>query len=148
MNYLTAPTQSGEVRGADATGNGWYGAKRGNRLHKGCDYKTTPGEAIFAVCKGYVRLGNVYAKSKPGKPTMRLVEISGPEYRAKQMYVKPIVKNGAFVEMGQQIGLAQNVTEYHTDSDTDTDKNMTNHCHVSLWKFGLLTDPEPVLKIV
>lgn len=149
MKYLTAPTQSGILRDEDPTGNGWFGASRGSRKHKGTDYVTTPGEAIFAICSGVVRVGNVYKKNKPNKPVMKLVEIDDKTvYRGKQMYVKPIVKTGQFVEEGQQIGVAQNVTDYHTENAQDSDAKMKNHCHVSLWKHGLLTDPEPVLKLV
>ena len=56
------------------------------------------------------------------------------------MYVSNgIVKNGDYVKKGQLIGYSQNIADYHGGG-------MKNHVHVSLWKNGLLTDPEPVLK--
>ena len=55
------------------------------------------------------------------------------------MYVYPNVKNGDYVEEGDVIGTAQDISSYHGG-------NMENHIHISVWKNGLLTDPEPILK--
>lgn len=136
-------------RGNDPTGHGYYGASRSNgaRKHEGFDVISTPKEPVFATHRGKVRVSNVYATTKLGKPTMKLVEITGDVYRNKLMYVDPIVETGDFVEAGQQIGTAQDITSYHTESANDKDKNMINHVHISTWKHGLLTDPEPLLKL-
>lgn len=133
--YLKSPTKCTILRGDDITGNGWYGASRGNRKHEGVDYVVTPGEDIFSVTDGKIRIGNVYRGSKK----MKLVEITGAEYRAKQMYVNPLVKDGEIVKSGQKIGTAQDVAEFHGI------KNMKPHVHISVWKNGLLTDPEPII---
>ena len=57
---MITPTKSGILRGKDPTGNGWYGAKRGLRKHKGVDYLCRPLESIYACISGKVRVGNVY----------------------------------------------------------------------------------------
>ena len=46
MSYLDSPTKCIVLRDRDDTGNGWYGAKRGTKKHKGTDYVVTPGENI------------------------------------------------------------------------------------------------------
>jgi murein DD-endopeptidase MepM/ murein hydrolase activator NlpD len=137
--YLHSPTKCTILRDKDNTGNGWFGAKRGTRLHKGVDYVVVPGEPIFACCAGVVRIGNVYWTSTK----MKLVEISGAidvhDVRVKQMYVLPCVKTGETVQKGQLIGVAQDVAKYHGS------KEMKPHVHISVWKNGLLTDPEPII---
>lgn len=141
------PTQIG--RGEDPTGHGYYGASRsyGAREHHGFDIVSTPGEKVFAPHRGKVRIGEVYTHTKLGKVKMMLVEITGEVYRSKLLYVAPKVSTGQFVEPGQEIGEAQYVTGYHTSGPNDPDKNMINHVHISTWKHGLLTDPEPLLKL-
>lgn len=137
--YLHSPTKCTILRNEDKTGNGWYGAKRGNRNHEGVDYVVTPGEEIYACCSGKVRVGQVYEYSSK----MKLVEIKGKEglhsVKVLEMYVLPNVKNGDFVKKGQFIGYAQDVAKFHESN------NMKPHVHISLWKNGLLTDPEPVI---
>lgn len=137
---LSCPTWQLILRNEDSTGNGWYGASRGNRLHKGTDYLVTPGEDVFACCSGRVRISNVYETSSK----MKLVEITGAKgvhkVRVQQMYISPLVKTGDFVEENQKIGIAQDVAKYHNSN------KMKPHIHVSVWKNGLLTDPEPIIK--
>jgi murein DD-endopeptidase MepM/ murein hydrolase activator NlpD len=136
---LASPTRKLILRNLDPTGNGWFGAKRGTRKHKGVDYVTFPGEEIFACMSGVVRIGNVY----PNDTTMKLVEIENHfenhHYRVQQMYVLPNIKDGDVVAKNQRIGFAQNISEYHESSE------MKCHCHISVWKNGLLTDPEPLI---
>lgn len=136
---IASPTRQIILRNQDSTGNGWYGASRGSRKHEGVDFCTFPGEEIFACISGKVRVGNVYV----GSTKMKLIEIQDNfglhHYRVQQMYVKPIVNTGDFVERNQLIGYAQDVAGYHNSN------KMKNHCHVSVWKNGLLTDPEPII---
>lgn len=132
---MKSPTKKLTLRANDPTGHGYYGAKRGSRKHKGTDYVATAGEAIYACVSGKIRVGNVYSDSIQ----MRLVEIKNKTYKVKQMYVTPIVKTGDIVKSGDIIGYSQNIADYHNS-------NMINHVHVSVWKNGLLTDPEPIIK--
>lgn len=137
--YLHQPTKCVILRDKDSTGNGWYGAKRGNRLHEGTDYVVTPGEEVFACCSGTVRVGNVYSHSNK----MKLIEIVGTignhKVQVKQMYVLPSVKTGDVVKAGDVIGTAQDVAKFHNSN------KMKPHVHISVWKNGLLTDPEPII---
>ena len=136
---LSSPTRKIRLRNEDSTGNGWFGASRGSRKHKGTDYIVFEGEEIFACCSGKVRLSNVYKSSTK----MKLIEITGTKgvhkVRVQQMYVLPSVKNGQIVEENEFIGYAQDVAKYHNSND------MKPHVHISVWKNGLLTDPEPII---
>ncbi len=135
---MKSPTKKIVLRDKDTTGNGWYGASRAHhtRKHKGCDYCAEPGEEIYACVSGTVRIGYPYNTSTK----MKLVEITNSTYKVKQMYVDPIVKSGDFVREGQIIGYSQDVANYHHLPE------MKNHVHISVWKNGLLTDPEPLIK--
>lgn len=134
---MKAPTKKIKLRGNDPTGNGWYGARRSNgrRKHNGVDYCAKAGEPIFACISGRVRIGYPYVASTK----MKLVEIKNKEYKVKQMYVEPTVKNRDYVKAGDLIGYSQDVANYHGISQ------MKNHVHISVWKNGLLTDPEPLI---
>lgn len=136
---LASPTRKILLRNLDPTGNGWYGAKRGTRKHEGVDYVTFPGEEIFACISGVVRIGNVYRNDTK----MKLVEIENHfdvhHYRVQQMYVLPNVKTGDVVVKNQRIGFSQNIAGYHNSN------TMKNHCHITVYKNGLLTDPEPLI---
>lgn len=134
---ICRPLKKLKLRGKDPTGNGWYGASRGSREHKGVDYLGNPGDEVFACASGKIRIGRVY--SNPSKSEFTLVEIKNKTYTIKQMYVKPIVKNGDIVKCGQTIGILQAIGDFYGDG-------MPNHCHVGIWKNGLLTDPEPIIK--
>ena len=133
------------ARGNDPTGHGYYGASRGVRKHEGFDLVTIAGENVFAPHDGVVRIGNVYKKTKPNKPVMKLIEFKDHEYITKIMYVKSDLRTGAFVKAGDFVGVAQNITSYHTENEKDSDSEMLNHIHISVWKNGLMTDPEPLL---
>ena len=138
---LLTPLACKVLRGKDDTGNGWYGASRGSRKHKGVDYVGNAGDDVYACISGKVRIGRVY--SNPAKSLFLLIEIRNlaeqpGNYRVKQMYINPIVKDGDWVDAGDLIGHLQGIGDFYGHG-------MPNHCHVSIWKNGLLTDPEPIL---
>lgn len=146
---LSSPTWHLVFRGSDPTGNGWFGASRGSRKHKGVDIVVVPGEDIFAMMSGTVtKLGYVYSNPKQGKPVMRFVEIQntieGDHYKLWQMYVSPSVEKGQEIEQNQIIGKAQDIADYHKSEDDEHE--MKNHVHIQLWKNGVLVDPEPLIK--
>ena len=128
------------LRGKDATGNGWFGASRGFREHKGVDYVGKVGDPVYACTSGIVRVGRVYEAEK--KKKFKLVEITNqgnkhPHYKTQEMYVTPCVKTGDYVEEGELIGRLQAIGDFYGHG-------MPNHCHVKVVKNGLLTDPEPI----
>jgi len=134
---MLAPLQRFEPRGADPTGHGWYGAPRsGGRKHKGLDLIARPGETIFSPIDGVlVRTGQVYGFTKK----FRLVVIKNKTYEVKLMYMVPFgYKTGQAVTKGAPIGVAQAIERYWG-------KGMINHIHLEVRKYGLLTDPEPLL---
>jgi len=131
------PLANIELRGSDETGNGWYGANRGRRKHKGLDLVSIPNEAVFSPIHGIItKIGYPYAKALQ----FRYIEITGPIYRVWLMYVLPndSIKKGQKIFIGDKVGTAQNIAEYHHPE-------MQNHIHLQVWKYGLLTDPEPIL---
>lgn len=140
---MNRPLKKLKLRGADPTGNGWYGAKRGSREHRGVDYVGNTGEDVFACISGVVRIGRVYSDDK--RSEFKLIELtSGNEYNGtlrevKQMYVNPKIKNGEYVNAGDVIGTLQGIGDFYGGK-------MPNHCHVEIRKNGLLTDPEPLIK--
>jgi murein DD-endopeptidase MepM/ murein hydrolase activator NlpD len=139
---MNRPLNDLVLRGVDPTGNGWYGASRGSRDHKGVDYIGVKGEDVFACISGKVRVGRVY--KDPVKKKFKLVEITkkmsmGRSGRVKQMYVNPTVSTGDIVQAGDKIGTLQGIGTFYGGG-------MPDHCHVSVWKNGLLTDPEPLIK--
>ena len=137
---LKLPVKELEFRGADPTGYGWYGAAGGSRKHKGVDIISLPKEDVTSPIHGTVtKYGYVYKNPKEDKPAMRYVEITSDMYRVWLMYVT--LEDGLLGERvfeGDLIGKAQDVSDYWGGS-------MRNHIHVQVWKFGLLTDPEPLL---
>ena len=138
---MKSPVKILEFRGFDPTGHGYYGAKRGTRKHQGVDVLSTPGEDVKAPISGVVtKYGYVYKNPKPNKPKMRYVEITGDIYRVWLMY--STLENfdiGDRIFEGDIFGKAQDVGGYWGG-------DMMNHIHVQVWKYGLLTDPEPLLK--
>ena len=138
---MKSPVPILEFRGNDPTGHGYYGAKRGTRKHKGVDVLATPGENVMAPISGVItKYGWVYKNHKAGKPHMRYVEITGDMYRMWIMYTDLSKMNvGDRVFVGDVLGKSQDVSAYWGGS-------MKNHLHLLVWKYGLLTDPEPLLE--
>lgn len=135
---ISSPIDNLVLRGADPTGNGWYGARRSNgtRKHKGLDVLVTPGESIKSPIEGeIVRIGQVYTFTKKFK----LLVIKNDVYELKLMYMDPVsFENGTRIAIGDYIGKAQSISSYWG-------KKMKDHLHIEVKKYGLLTDPEPLL---
>ncbi len=134
---MKAPVEELILRGDDPTGHGYYGAKRGNRKHKGVDLVTKAGESIKAPISGVItKIGYPYANALQ----FRYVDIQSDIYRFRIMYCQPIdgIYVGIRVFEGQEIAKAQDIAGYWNPK-------MLNHIHIELYKHGLLTDPEPLL---
>lgn len=134
---MKAPLNKIVLRGYDPTGHGYYGAKRGNRKHKGLDLVVEPNEKVFSIIDGVVtKLGYPYA----GNLDFRYIEITNDIYRVRIMYCKPFetLNVGDRIFEGDEIGLSQDISNYWNPK-------MKNHIHIEVYKHGLLTDPEPLL---
>ena len=120
----------------DVKGNGWFGAKRGARLHRGYDIVITKGQKIYAPfdCT-YKRMFNVYE----GNTKYKGIEIVGKgefsEFTAKLMYVSPTLFKGDNCKAGEQIGIGQAI------SQKTGNNGMINHVHFELYKNGILVNP-------
>lgn len=131
---FASPTKSSILRGKDPLGDGAFGASRsgGTRKHSGIDFRTAPGEAIFAPISGTVtRVAYPYADD------MRYtgVEIKNGSYTVKMFYLSPTIKIGSTVSAGQQIGIAQDISAKHGAA-------MINHVHFEVYDTtGKLLNP-------
>ncbi len=125
-----------ELRGNDPTGHGYYGAKRGNRKHKGLDLVAKPLTPVYSPISGVItKIGYPYS----GNLHFRYIEITNDTYRVRIMYCQP--KNISLrrrIFEGDKIGEVQDIAG-HWDS------RMKNHIHFEVYKHGLLTDPEPLI---
>ena len=136
IKLIKSPTKDCMLREADPGGGGWYGAKRGERKHKGLDIITDPGEEVYSPITGeFVRYGKPYSRTDK----FDLVVLKNDIYQVKLMYVKGYsFSKGEKIRAGQPIGLAQDIAGYWQNG-------MANHLHLEVEKHGLLTDPEPLL---
>lgn len=133
---LEKPLKEIKLRGNDPTGHGYYGAKRGNRKHKGLDLVSMPKDVVSSLIDGVVtKIGYPYA----GNLTFRYVEVTNDTYRVRVMYIFPKnISVGDRVFKGQQIGETQDIASFWNP-------RMLNHIHIEVYKNGLLTDPEPLI---
>ncbi len=136
IQLIKSPTKDLILREADPGGGGWYGAKRGKRKHEGLDIVVVPGEEVFSPITGkFIRVGQVYEQTTKFK----LIEIENDIYEATLMYMKPYVfQKGELIKAGDPIGIAQDVASFWGGG-------MRPHLHLEIKKYGLLTDPEPLL---
>lgn len=93
------------IRGNDAQGKGYFGAPRGDRIHKGVDFVAKPGEPVRAFMGGQVtKIGFPYAD----KPQFRYVELTRPNGdRLRYFYVSPTVEVGDQIAPGEMLGQCQ-----------------------------------------
>ena len=119
---MISPTGSLEIR-SDSEGDGHFLAKRGHRLHHGVDLKVFPGQPIVApVPCLIVREAYPYA----GDTKWRGVELraSGMVIHIYYMVVDEILL-GTEVLQGEQIGIAQNISQKYSSA-------MTPHIHLEI----------------
>jgi len=134
-NRLAAPLKKMKLRGADPTGAGWFGAKRGRRRHKGLDLVASPGTEVMSPISGEVtKLGFAYRDNYD----IRYVEVTGEMYRVRLFYVQPSVTVGDRIFTGDRVGYAQDIASHWNSA-------MINHIHLEVYKYTLLTDPEPLV---
>ncbi|MHA2068416.1 MAG: hypothetical protein ACXABY_28975 [Candidatus Thorarchaeota archaeon] len=121
MKFWINPTGQG-VR-TDASGDGTFGAKRGERFHLGTDFVADAGQGIVAPVDSQYRrkVARVYS----GDPTYTGMELETKEFMITFFYVSPSINHLDFVKAGELIGLAQDINAKHGDP-------MINHVHMQV----------------
>lgn len=125
------------IRGCDKFGCGHFGAKRGDRLHRGVDLVITAGEPFESLCSGKVtKLGYVYK----GDMQLRYVEVTTKAgQRWRYHYVTPAVSVGSMVRTGDTLGAVQSLqTRY---------PGITDHVHFEIIDgAGEYLDPTSIIE--
>ena len=114
---------TGEHLRMDGAGDGYYGAKRGSRLHLGHDYPCVKGQNIVAPITGRI--------SRIARPYIRDEVYSGCEIVGQRLTVKLFYMLltpgfvGREVSQGEVIGVAQAISEKYGPP-------MTDHIHLAV----------------
>lgn len=123
---------TGELRGCDDWGCGFYGASRGeDGPHLAVDYVSVPGSEVRAVTGGFVaKLGYPYGSgigSLSDSEPYRYVRIVDPPYQVDHFYVQPAggITPGSRVNAGAVIGTAQRISRRYP--------GITEHVHLRIW---------------
>ena len=107
---------------SDEAGDGQFGARRGERTHRGVDVVCQPDAMVLAPVAGVItRWGYAYADDLAWR-YVEITESDGDRHRL--FYVDPdYAVIGDFVSLDDPIGDAQDITEKYPDQD------MTPHIH-------------------
>lgn len=124
------PVRNPKARGVDPMGSGAFGASRdgGNRLHKGLDIVSEPGQTVFAP------IGGVLHKFSTEKGLIGVQIRAGNGDVAKVIYLRPFLQSGSIVSKGQEIGEAVDIRPFYGDP-------ITNHVHFEAIENGSHVDP-------
>lgn len=128
---LSFPMIGNGPRLIDSKGDGRFGSGRGSHPHRGCDILFAPGDPVPTWIAGeLVRVGHPYSDDL----SYKLVEILSVDrnFILRAFYVKPAVAAGSFVNAGDIIGTAQDITRRYDGADG----GMGNHVH-----FEILVNP-------
>jgi hypothetical protein len=94
----------------DEAGLGHHGAPRGKRKHNGTDFMCTPGQNVFSPISGKVeRLSRPYADDSDYSG----IVIGNEKMTVQLFYLDPSIGVGAEVDMGDIIGIAQDISKKH-----------------------------------
>lgn len=120
----------------DPAGLGHFGAPRGSRKHRGRDYECRIDAEILSPVDGVVVSdGQAYRSTK----TYKILNIRGDDGNLHRLfYVARTVVLGTRVDVDSIVGVAQNVTQMHTD-----EPGMQPHVHYEVKDAqGKYRDPE------
>lgn len=149
----------------DQAGSGFYGASRGGRRHNGIDFAAQPGSILLSPIAGVItRLGWPYS----GDTLYRYIQVTArdcphPKYGPRVtyspsnlgkchkcgidhlahrfFYVRPLVESGQSIEVGDALGVVQDVTKKYNSPD------MLPHVHYEVKQLDQYLDPEKVAMI-
>lgn len=94
----------------DSMGDGSYGAKRGNRIHKGIDFLCSPGMLIKAPISGNMIEWGPYKNDS----SYHGIRIRNKSMTIKLFYCKAIEDFiGRYVEAGQSVAHAEDISKKH-----------------------------------
>lgn len=135
-------------RGNDPTGFGHFGAKRGNRTHKGHDLKSIPGENVFSMIDGTItKYGYMYQNALQFRYFDVLSHDKKIKVRISYIEKHSLFKVGMNVCAGDRFAFAQNIAKYHNRNKKGKKKKlMINHIHIEIRVNGKLVDPNIYLK--
>lgn len=121
MKFWVNPTGSG-LR-SDPSGDGAFGAKRGDRVHLGVDFLAVAGQGVVSPVDAQYRrfVQRVYATDA----TYTGMELETKEFMLTFFYISPSINHMEFVKAGDLIGIAQDITAKWGEP-------MLNHVHMQL----------------
>lgn len=112
------------VRIQDNHGRGHYGARRGNRIHRGADFICQPGQSVVSPLADRAHVVRV---AKPYADDLRWsgLLLRAPHLEVKLFYLTPLPGIvGQWVRQGEQIGIAQDISIKY--------EGMTPHIHMEI----------------
>lgn len=117
MIKLIAPQRTNDVHGSGA----WQ-APRGYGKHRGIDIACLPDSIILSSTEGVVsKLGYMYNDDL----SYRYVQVTTPDgYKIRYCYVEPDVKVRDTIEVGQPLGVVQDIGRRY--------KGITPHIHLGV----------------
>jgi hypothetical protein len=112
----------------DEWGKGHFGARRGSKCHDGVDLIVTPGQPIFSMIDGLVEK---YEQCYTSDARWHGVQIANAMLRVELWYMeaKNTVAVDEYVNAGQMIGVAQDISEKYPPTEK-IPHEMTPHIHV------------------
>ena len=130
-------TQTPLLRQLDKQGDGYFGAPRDGKDHKGSDMRAKKGDSIRSPVDGVViePRFDPYGDQKDGrKGKLSAIQIEDDDGRAiRLLYVNgnQNLKPGMRIKKGDVIGTAEDVASVN---ESIGKAGMTNHVHVELWQ--------------
>ncbi|XP_073345937.1 leukocyte cell-derived chemotaxin-2-like [Pagrus major] len=114
-------------RGSDSWGQGHYGARRGDRVHKGLDIVCSDGSTVYAPFDVTLH-GNVIVYTDPTKAAINDgINLRGEGLCFKLFYVRPDKTSGS-VKKGHRIGTMLPMQSVYA--------GITSHVHVQMCNKG------------
>ena len=131
FHALTAcPTQ---LRGEDTWGSGAFGAPRAEKLHRGVDIVTTPGDVILSpVPATIVREAVPYDDDDRYSGVLLQGLPPWQAYTFKIFYMQQTASTNT-LKAGDKLGIAQDIGLRYPD--------ITNHIHLEMWQDDGVINP-------
>jgi murein DD-endopeptidase MepM/ murein hydrolase activator NlpD len=129
------------IRGQDAQGAGYFGAPRGDHLHRGVDFACMKGSLVHSICEGKVtKIGYPYRADDPDKGHLRYVQVTDSGgYDHRYFYISPLVSVGDTVSEGDALGDTQGLTDIY--------EGITEHFHYEVKLDGRIVNPHDFLEV-